>query len=68
VNHDTKLFHQALRELFPGKHIRDLTSAQLSEVARAAQELKTGKFAQPLAANLNSPPHRRQNGSSIEAP
>lgn len=67
MNHDTKLFHQALRERFPGKHIGDLTTGELSQVARAAQELKTGKFAQPLAANSHSAAHRRQN-DSIEAP
>ena len=58
MNHDTKLFHQALRELFPGKHICDLSSAELSEVARAAAELKTGKVTQPLAANSHSPERR----------
>jgi hypothetical protein len=55
VNRDTKLFHQVLRELFPGKHTRDLTSAQLSEVLRTAGELRAGKFTQPLAANQTAP-------------
>ena len=40
---DTKFVRQALHKLFPGKTAQQLTMAQLSQVIRAAQELKAGK-------------------------
>jgi hypothetical protein len=55
MNHDTNFVGQALHKLFPGKTAAQLTMKQLSEVMRTAQELKAGKFAQPLAANRTAP-------------
>jgi len=40
-NRDTTLFHEALRSLYPGKSVKQLTTAQFSEVVKKAQELKT---------------------------
>lgn len=40
---DQKFVHQALSQLFPGKHVEQLSAAQLSQVMRLAQALKIGK-------------------------
>jgi hypothetical protein len=40
---DQRFVHLALKQLFPGKAINKLTSVQLSQVMKLAQQLKTGK-------------------------
>ena len=56
---DTKLFHQALRELLPGKHTGDLTRVELSEVLHRAQALKDKPRTHYEA------PHRRSLGAEV---
>jgi hypothetical protein len=47
---DTKFVRQALAKLFPGKSAQQLTMAQLSQLIRAAQDLKAGK---PITRHSN---------------
>jgi hypothetical protein len=51
ANADTRFFEQALKKLFPGKTVPLLTTAQLSQVLRYAQELKAGKKNPPRRGN-----------------
>jgi len=61
TNADTKHVHTALRSLFPGKTIAQLSVAQLSQVIRAAQDLKLGK---PLTKRGN--PSKRNYADATE--
>ena len=58
---DTKLVTQALHKLFPGKTAQQLTMAQLSQVIRAAQDLKAGK---PITRRGN--PSRRNYADATD--
>jgi hypothetical protein len=58
---DTKFVRQALAKLFPGKSAQQLTMAQLSQVIRAAQDLKAGK---PITRHGN--PTRRNYADATD--